>query len=107
MERARLFLQLGEYKLAMDDAQAIIDKDDLSKSTGFELKAFAMMGLGDTQDGYKMVQKHGYVGLSSKCYNKFVELQKFEKEHKMDLPETYKRWVMANPEEKRTPAYFF
>lgn len=69
-----------------------------------------MMGLNQVSQAYEVLKKAPY----KKCHGCYLdsfktkekEIEKYEKEYETPIPEVLRRWSMANPDIKRTPAYF-
>lgn len=108
---------VGEFQLALTDANKYIEKKP-DYSTGYLLKARALMALNRVDHAHQVLQEaigkdYGYFTqekhdeLVSKFKLRQQEVAEFELEYKIVLPDFYRNWVVANPDEKRTIAYFF
>ena len=80
------------------------------------MKARALIGLNQDDEAYQVldqaVENYDYFEedfqeLKKKFEVKQQELNEFEQAKEIKLPDFFKRWVIANPNKKRTPEYFF
>lgn len=52
--RCKLYLQIGEFQHALDDAESVI-KYEPGNFLGYALKAKALLGLGNTQQAFEVL----------------------------------------------------
>lgn len=73
--RSKLFLQMGEYELALDDAEEYI-KDEPYKAEGYKLKSRAFMGLNKSDLAHQLLRE--IIGKEDKDGKAFFTQKNFD-----------------------------